>query len=79
MGAAKVAISIDEKVLSEIDQLVKKRVFPNRSAAIQMAVEEKLSRLQHTRLARECSLLTAAEEQAFAENDSGDLKDWPKY
>ena len=45
MGAAKVAISLDEKVLARVDRLVKDRAFPNRSKAIEEDVKEKLERL----------------------------------
>ena len=37
MGAAKVAITIEEDLLRRIDRLVHQRKFPNRSRAIQEA------------------------------------------
>src|SRR6266480_744218 len=46
MNAAKVAISIDQRMLRHLDRLVKSRVFRSRSEAIQKAVEEKLVRLE---------------------------------
>jgi len=55
-------------------------VFPNRSQAIQEAVEEKLSRLEHGRLARECAKLDPAFEKALAEEGlSEELAEWPVY
>ena len=42
-------------------------LFPNRSKAIQSAVEEKLSRMEKSRLARECSKPDPKYEQAIAE------------
>jgi metal-responsive CopG/Arc/MetJ family transcriptional regulator len=45
METAKVAITLEKKTLGRLDSLVRKRVFPNRSRAIQEAVEEKLARL----------------------------------
>jgi len=45
MNSSKTAITLNSEVLSEVDALVKKRVFPNRSRAIQEAVKEKLARL----------------------------------
>ena len=42
MSTAKIAISIDEQVLARLDRLVKTHIFPNRSKAIQAAVQEKL-------------------------------------
>jgi len=39
MPTTKVAISLDEEVLERLDEYVEERVFPNRSRAIQQAVE----------------------------------------
>ena len=80
MSVAKVTISIDEVLLRRIDRLVKSRVFPNRSQVIQEALEEKVSRIDRTRLARECAKLVPAEEQRFADEGlSGDVAQWPEY
>ncbi len=80
MSTTKVAITLDEKTLDRLDRLVEARVFPNRSKAIQKAVEEKLERLDRTRLARECGKLDPAFEQALAEEGmSGELGQWPEY
>ena len=46
MTTAKVAITLGEETLTRLDRLVKERIFPNRSKAIQEAVEEKLDRLR---------------------------------
>jgi len=37
-------ITIEEETLSRLDRLVSSKVFPNRSRAIQEAIQEKLSR-----------------------------------
>lgn len=80
MSAAKVAISIDQRVLHHLDRLVKSRVFRSRSEAIQKAVEEKLGRLEKSRLAMECAKLSPHEEQAFAEiGIEADANAWPPY
>jgi metal-responsive CopG/Arc/MetJ family transcriptional regulator len=80
MSASKVAISIDEEVLKRLDRLVKERKFPNRSKAIQEAVEEKLQRLERTRLARESAKLDPVFEQKLADEAlAGDFEEWPKY
>ena len=79
MKAAKVAISLDQQTLSRVDRLVRGHVFPSRSAAIQSAVEEKLERLDHRRLAEACKCLDAKEEQDLAEEGSEDLREWPEY
>jgi metal-responsive CopG/Arc/MetJ family transcriptional regulator len=80
MGRSKVAISLDESTLERLDQLVKKRVFPNRSQAIEEAVAEKLARLERSRLAQECAKLDPAFEKALAEEGlSQDLSEWPEF
>lgn len=80
MARSKVAISLDEDTLRRLDQLVRREVFPNRSQAIQTAIEEKLDRIERSRLARECSKLDPAYEKALAEEGmSEDLARWPEY
>jgi metal-responsive CopG/Arc/MetJ family transcriptional regulator len=80
MARSKVAISLDESTLDRLDRLVKKRVFPNRSQAIEEAVAEKLARLERSRLAQECAKLDPAFEKALAEEGlSEDLTEWPEY
>lgn len=59
MGRAKIAITLRESSLRRLDKLVRERLFPNRSRAIQEAVEEKLARIGHGRLAKECANLDA--------------------
>ena len=80
MATTKVAITLDEGILDQLDKLVKKRVFPNRSKAIQKALEEKLKRLNRSRLARECAKLDPSFEKALAEEGmSEELGQWPEY
>ncbi|GMR08350.1 MAG: hypothetical protein BMS9Abin26_1355 [Gammaproteobacteria bacterium] len=80
MSSSKIAITINSEVLSEVDALVKKRMFPSRSRAIQEAVKEKLERLGHNRLARECSKLDPEYEEAMAEEGlREDMSEWPEY
>jgi metal-responsive CopG/Arc/MetJ family transcriptional regulator len=80
MTRAKVAVSLDEGLLNRLDRLVRKAVFPNRSQAIQVAVEEKLERLERSRLARECAKLDPDHEKSIAEEGlSEELSGWPEY
>ena len=80
MSRAKVAVSLEEATLGRLDQLVRNAVFPSRSQAIQIAVEEKLERLERSRLARECSKLDRGFEKSLAEEGmSEDLSAWPAY
>lgn len=80
MAKAKLAVTLDEDTLSELDRLVARRVYPNRSRVIEEAVKEKLARMNHSRLARECALLDPMFEQAMAEEGVGEeLSQWPEY
>ena len=80
MPVSKVAITLDEKVLTRLDSLVRAHVFPNRSRAIQTAVQEKLDRLDKSRLGRECAKLDPQVEQALAEEGFGEEgSPWPEY
>jgi Arc/MetJ-type ribon-helix-helix transcriptional regulator len=80
MPAAKVAISIDPRLLRHVDRLVRTRIFRTRSQAIQTAVQEKLARVEKSRLARECAKLSKREEVCWAELGlKADAREWPKY
>ena len=80
MSKAKIAITINEPILARIDRLVAEQVFSSRSQAIEAAVEEKIERLEHGRLARECAKLDPAFEKALAEEGlSQELDGWPAY
>ena len=80
MAASKIAITIEKNIFRRLEYLVKSKIFPNRSKAIQSAVEEKLSRMEKIRLARECSKLETNYEQALAEEGfSMELEEWPEY
>ena len=80
MASAKIAITMDESTLHRLDRLVRDRVFPNRSKAIQDAVEEKLRKLERNRLARECAKLDPVSEKAMAEEGMDEeLEQWPEY
>ena len=80
MGMSKIAITLDEKTLKRLDRLVSGRLFPNRRRVILLAVDEKLERLEQSRLARECAKLDTDEERALAEEGmAGELEKWPAY
>jgi Arc/MetJ-type ribon-helix-helix transcriptional regulator len=77
---AKVAVTLESETLERLDRLVSTARFANRSQAIEVAVEEKLQRIEHRRLAEECAKLDRESEQEFA--DMGLEKDaaaWPRY
>jgi len=80
MAASKIAITIDDKILKRLDLLVQSNVFPNRSKAIQEAIEDKLIRLDKSRLAQECAKLDRAFEQTLSEEGlSSESEEWPQY
>jgi len=80
MGRAKIAITIEPGLLGEIDSLVARHVFDNRSQAIEEAVKDKLERLSRGRLARECALLDPAFEKSMAEEGlTREIDQWPEY
>ena len=80
MAVAKIAITLEQDILTELDRLVRRHVFPNRSRAIQEAVKEKVTRLSVNRLAHECAKLDSKVEQALAEEGmSGEAARWPEY
>ena len=80
MGTAKVAITLDETLMKRLDRLVQQRVFPSRSRAIQIAVEEKLDRMDRVRLAEESAkLIPTAEQELADEGIAEDFSEWPKY
>ena len=80
MGKAKIAVTIDEKILSVLDRLVSREAFSNRSQAIEEAVREKLQRIDRTRLKRELAKLDPDNEKALAEEGIAmEAAEWPEF
>ena len=80
MGKTKIAITLDEAFIIELDRLVGEQMFQNRSQAIQDAVGEKLAKMKHGRLSKECAKLEPEFEKSMAEEGlAEDLSQWPKY
>jgi Arc/MetJ-type ribon-helix-helix transcriptional regulator len=78
--SAKIAVTIDQDLLTRLDRLVEEERFPSRSRVVQEAIRDKLDRLDRTRLARECARLDPSDEQKLA--DEGlpeDVDQWPEY
>ncbi len=79
MAAAKVAISMDEALLQEIDRRVSLGEYASRSQAIQAAVTQLLDGERgKQQLLRELSKLDIAEEQNLAD-EWLPAEQWPKY
>ena len=80
MSKSKVAITIDDRVLLRVDELVAAKRFPNRSQAIEIAIREKITRLDRSRLAQECARLDPEFERQLAdEGIAGTVEEWPEY
>ncbi len=80
MGKAKIAITLDEKIVGRLDQLVKQEAYSNRSQAIEAALRDKLQRLDRTRLARELTKLDPDYEKALAEEGIvTEGTEWPEF
>ena len=80
MARAKVAVSLDKRILARLDRLVRAAVFANRSQAVESAIEEKLERIERSRLATESAKLDPKYEKALAEEGlSEELPEWPEY
>lgn len=78
MTTDKVAITIDREVLKRLDRQVAERRFLNGSRAIQEAVGEKLTRLEHGRLAKEAAKLDRCLEQSMPEEGMQTEKERPE-
>ena len=79
MRSAKIAISLDPEALQQVDQMVRRGLFPSRSKLIQDAVAEKLNRLRRVRLAEECAKLQPSSERMEAEERFASEAEWPEY
>ncbi len=76
MSTAKVAITVDRKLLQIVDRWVHQGRYPNRSQAIQSALREKLERWRRSRLSEELAKLDPKEERALADEPLAG-EEWP--
>jgi metal-responsive CopG/Arc/MetJ family transcriptional regulator len=80
MPKTKVALTIESRLLEQVDELVERKRFRNRSQAVETALADKLQRLARTRLARESAKLNPREEKRLADEGLIDaLESWPEY
>lgn len=80
MPTAKVAVSIDQELLREIDRWVAAGEFPSRSRAVQAALAVlKDQRARRRTLLQELAALDPAEERALAEESLNPEAAWPAY
>jgi len=74
----KIAVTLDRKTVADLDRWVSEGRYPNRSRALQSAVNLLSEREKRTRLARELAKLDPREEKQLAEEGMGDSA-WPEY
>ena len=80
MPKTKVALTLDTGLLQQVDDLVIRQKFRNRSQAVEAALADKLHRMARTRLAREAAKLNPLEEKQLADEGMADaLESWPEY
>jgi Arc/MetJ-type ribon-helix-helix transcriptional regulator len=80
MPKTKVALTLDSDLVEQVDDLVARQRFRNRSQAVEAALSDKLRRLARTRLAREAARLNPVEEKRVADEGMADALDaWPEY
>lgn len=74
----KIAVTLDQRTVADLDRWVREGRYPNRSRALQSAVNLLSEREKRTRLARELTKLDPQEEKQLAEQGLGD-RAWPEY
>ena len=80
MPATKIAITVGEETVRQIDRLVKEGKYRSRSNAIQEALNDRLRDWRRKRLLKELSSLDPAEERELAEEAlHAEGAEWEKY
>ena len=80
MPKTKVALTLEAGLVEQVDELVARRRFRNRSQAVEAALADKLARLARTRLATEAAKLNPRDEKRLADEGlAEDLAAWPEY
>ncbi len=80
MSKRKIAITIDEGLVDELDLLVERNVYPSRSQAIETALTLTSELSKRRRLLTELAKLNADEEIELAEEFMNvDGIRWPEY
>jgi Arc/MetJ-type ribon-helix-helix transcriptional regulator len=74
----KIAVTLEKRTVEDLDRWVREGRYPNRSRALQAAVNLLSEREKRTRLDRELAKLDRKEEQKMAEEGLGDTS-WPTF
>jgi Arc/MetJ-type ribon-helix-helix transcriptional regulator len=74
----KIAVTLERDTVSELDRWVREGKYPNRSRALQSAVDLLSEKEKGRRLSREVAKLNRREEQRMAEEGLG-ASSWSRY
>jgi Arc/MetJ-type ribon-helix-helix transcriptional regulator len=74
----KIAVTLDQKTVADLDRWVREGRYSNRSRALQFAVDLLTERQKRSQLAMELDKLDPTEEKQMAEEGFGD-RSWPEY
>ena len=74
----RIAVTLNQKTVADLDKWVREGRYPNRSRALQSAVDLLAEREKRNRLARELAKLDRAAEQRLAEEGLGNTS-WPEF
>lgn len=74
----KIAVTLDQRTVADLDRWVREGKYPNRSRALQSAVNLLNEREKRTRLVRELAKIDPLEEKQLAGEGLGD-RAWPEY
>jgi len=74
----KIAVTLDKRTVADLDRWVSEGRYPNRSRALQSAVNLLSEREKRTRLVRELAKIDPQEEKQMAEQGLGDSS-WAEY
>jgi Arc/MetJ-type ribon-helix-helix transcriptional regulator len=74
----KIAVTLDQRTVADLDRWVQEGKYPNRSRALQSAVNILSEREKRTRLVRELAKIDPKEEKQLAEQGLGD-RAWSEY
>jgi Arc/MetJ-type ribon-helix-helix transcriptional regulator len=74
----KIAVTLDRRSVADLDRWVREGKYPNRSRALQSAMNLLSEREKRTRLVRELAKIDPQEERLLAGQDLGD-RAWPEY
>ena len=73
-----ITVTLDQNSVADLDRWVREGRYPNRSRALQSAVEHLAERDKRNRLVRGLNKLDRVEEGRLAEDGLGD-ESWPTY